>query len=91
MLDQLQDALYKRALDRRASLHKKEATYEGIVKVLSNNEGFCQTGWCRSEVCEGSLKEHQASIRCLLQDKEFPTCFKCGNASLGDIIVAKSY
>lgn len=91
LLDQLQGALYKRALEKRASLWKKEATFDGIVNVLSNNQGFCQTGWCRGLACEASLKEHQASIRCLLAEKEFPTCFKCGEPSLGDIIVAKSY
>lgn len=91
LLNQVQDALYKRALDKRASLHKKEAMFDDIVKILSNNQGFCQTGWCRSLECEGSLKEHQASIRCLLAEKEFSACFKCGAPSLSDIIVAKSY
>lgn len=91
LLDTVQAALFKRALDRRAALWCKEPTFDAIVKGLAEKHGFYQTGWCQNNECEAPLKEHQATIRCLLETAEFKNCFKCGSASKGDILIAKSY
>lgn len=91
MLDNLQAQLFKRAQDRRAALWHKEAKFDDIVKGLATKPGFYQTGWCRDENCEAKLKEHQASIRCLLEETTFATCFNCDQASVSDVLLAKSY
>lgn len=91
LLDAVQAGLFKRAQDRRAALWFKEDSFAAITKGLAEKQGFYQTGWCRSAVCEAPLKEHQATIRCLLETTEFKKCFNCDAVSLGDIIVAKSY
>ncbi|MCX5922000.1 MAG: proline--tRNA ligase [Candidatus Dependentiae bacterium] len=91
LLDEVQKQLFQRAFDRRAALWHKEATFAAISKKLSEQNGFYQTGWCRDEACEAPLKTVQASIRCLLQESTFAICFNCDKASLGDILIAKSY
>jgi prolyl-tRNA synthetase len=90
-LDLVQNALYTRAAERRSLLHHKVPNFEEVVKILTEGKGFCQTGWCTSAACEESIKQYQASIRCLLASEKVSRCFKCGEQALTEIIIAKSY
>jgi len=91
LLDEVQNQLFKRAQEKRAALWHKAATLQMITQQMTAQNGFYQTGWCRSLECELKLKAIQASIRCLLEIAEFATCFNCNASSAGDVIVAKSY
>ncbi|MDR3550777.1 MAG: His/Gly/Thr/Pro-type tRNA ligase C-terminal domain-containing protein, partial [Candidatus Babeliales bacterium] len=91
LLSEVQTLLFKRASEKRAALWHKEATFTSIAKSMSEKNGFYQTGWCRSIECETPLKGIQASIRCLLEESTFVSCFNCDKSSLGDVLIAKSY
>jgi prolyl-tRNA synthetase len=90
-LENLQTQMLIHAREKRKKLWHKVATLAEIIKGLAEQPGFYQTGWCRNPACEMKLKEHQATIRCLLDEKTFQTCFNCDNESKGDVLIAKSY
>jgi len=52
---------------------------------------FIRQGGAASQNVNKKLKEHKASIRCLLDEKTFSTCFNCEDKSQTDILIAKSY
>lgn len=90
-LTEIQHVLYDRAHERLKAMWFKGAKLSEFSKTLSDAGGFWQTGWCNNKECEKKLKEHQASIRCLLDQKTFAQCFNCDAKSETDILVAKSY
>lgn len=90
-LHEMQHALYEKANDRfKAMMHTGEKlTVFG--KELADTGGFWHTGWCGNTECEKQLKEHKATIRCLLESTEFKSCFNCDGKSTSDVLVAKAY
>jgi prolyl-tRNA synthetase len=90
-LADIQKMLFERARDRRASQWHKRAKLVEFAEDLKNKGGFYQTGWCRSRECEAKLKEYQATTRCIIEEKQFLTCFNCDLESPSDVMVAKSY
>jgi prolyl-tRNA synthetase len=90
-LAHIQQELYSRAHQRMyANWYKKEKLTD-FAHDLQEKGGFYQTGWCGNVECEKKLKEHKATIRCLLPEKMFDSCFACGKKSTNDILVAKAY
>jgi prolyl-tRNA synthetase len=87
----LHEQLLARATQRRDSMWYKKATLAEFSESLKDKGGFYQTGWCRDKSCELSLKEYSATIRCLIPEAEFSSCFKCGKASAGDVLIARAY
>lgn len=91
MLDIIQNELFLRAKARYAAMWHKIAKLEDFSEKLEKENGIYQTGWCQDIECETKLKEHSANTRCVLESKEFATCFACDKPSVSDVIVAKSY
>lgn len=91
MCQKFQQELLRRAQERRDAQWHKQAKLQEFARSLEEHGGFYQTGWCKRAECEIKLKEHKATIRCVLNDNEFSTCFHCGQDSMNDILVAKSY
>lgn len=90
-LIEFQKNLFNKAHQKRASMWHKIAKLVDFSKSLEEKGGFYQTGWCKREECEQTIKELKATIRCVLQEKEFETCFNCERPSTNDILVAKAY
>lgn len=90
-LDLIQAELFKRAHDRRAKQWHKVAKLADFAQKLETDGGFYQTGWCGSLECETQIKMAKATIRCVLDTKEFSHCFTCDKESPSDILVAKAY
>jgi prolyl-tRNA synthetase len=90
-LQKLQQDMLERARLHTKGLWYKEAKLADIAKQLEEKSGFYQTGWCGKPECEQKLKEYKASIRCLLSEKTFSSCFNCNEKSEMDILIAKSY
>lgn len=88
---EFQQELYNRALARRQSMWHKAAKLAEFADDLEHKGGFFQIGWCRQTPCEQIIKEHKATIRCVLEVKEFEHCFNCGKPSSSDVLIAKSY
>ena len=90
-LIELQKALFDRAQARLVQNWHKAAKLDQFGPNLENHAGIYQTGWCQSPACEAELKKFKATTRCLIEDREFETCFNCDQASSTDVIVAKAY
>ncbi|MBP9765524.1 proline--tRNA ligase [Candidatus Babeliales bacterium] len=90
-LDAIQNQLFKMAQDRYASMWHTAESFEDFKEALEKNNGIYQVGWCQDHACEASLKEIAASIRCMVDSQKLTKCFKCGNPSLGDVIVGRAY
>lgn len=91
LMQKLQQELLKRAQERRDTQWHKQAKLSEFAASLEEHGGFYQTGWCKRSECEALLKEHKATIRCMLPETTFTTCFNCDQASTQDILVAKAY
>jgi prolyl-tRNA synthetase len=90
-LDRIQTTLFERAQVRLKQQWHPATKLVDFSAALANENGFYQVGWCRSPECEAVLKEHQATIRCLLTDKQQTVCFHCEKPSTGDVLIAKAY
>ncbi len=89
-LKDFQKLMYDKALAVRDSLFQNAKTFDEVVTVGQNC--VVKTGFCGSRTCEETLKEHKLSIRCILEGtKTFAHCFKCHNASIDDVLIARSY
>jgi prolyl-tRNA synthetase len=83
--------LYDRAHKNFKAMWHTAETLAEIVANLEVKPGFYQTGWCQDKACEAVLKEHKATTRCLINEHTFKKCFNCGNPSIQDVLVARSY
>jgi len=90
-LNDIQDAMFKRAHERRQQMWYKEAKLKDFGGKLDDQPGFYQTGWCGDLVCEQQLKEYKATTRCLLTETTFKECFVCDKPNKHDVLVAKAY
>ncbi len=90
-LEQIQKNLFERALSRRNSMWHKSIKLVDFANKLESDGGFYQVGWCKRSECELKLKEHKATIRCVLEEQTSPICFNCDLESKNDILLAKAY
>lgn len=91
-LDNIQAALLKRATEnqrRQWIVTDKPLTVFG--PELEARGGFYQVGWCGRPETVAEFKRYGATIRCVLPTHEQKTCCITGEASTGDIVVAKAY
>lgn len=90
-LTKIQATMLERAQARLKTQWHRADKLADFAQKLTADGGFFQVGWCRSAECEATLKEYQATIRCLLPETTHKTCFCCDKPSTGDVLVAKSY
>jgi prolyl-tRNA synthetase len=90
-LELIHNEMFKKAQERMRALWHKKAKLDEFKDDLEKIGGFYQTGWCGAAACEQKLKEYKATIRCLLPESEFNTCFLCDKKSIADILIAKAY
>lgn len=90
-LQELQDQMFARAQTRLAKMWHKIGKLADFGAKLENENGLYQAGWCLAPACELKLKEHKATVRCLIDTKEFTTCFACDLPSKSDLIIGKAY
>ena len=94
LLDEIQKALFDRAVRFREEHTSRTASYEEFRKIMEGRPGFVVAPWCGSATCEAEIKsETQATIRSLSLE-ETPAsgpCLKCGNEGKTDAWFAKAY
>lgn len=90
-LQEMQDQMLARAQQRLIGMTNKIAKLVDFGPRLESQNGLYQTGWCLAPACELQLKTHKATVRCLLDQAEFTTCFACEQPSKGDIVIGKAY
>ena len=91
-LEEIQAALFQRALDFRKSLTFEPADYAEFKTAVE--KGFAHTWWCGSSDCEAKIKnETKATMRCipLEQPGGQGHCIYCGNSAKDKAIFAKAY
>jgi len=92
-LDELQTALYNRALAFREAHSHQVDDYEAFKSAIDGG-GFFWAHWCGGAECEARVKEEtKATIRCLPFDagQEAGRCFVCGGDSERRVVWARAY
>jgi prolyl-tRNA synthetase len=91
-LDDIQKALYDRALDFRKNNTFEPRDYDGFKSAVER--GFSYSLWCGDGQCEKSIKdETKATLRCIPfeQKDESGPCIYCGRPAREKAYFAKAY
>ncbi len=98
LLDQIQQALYTRALEFRKSHTARVATYDEFKAAMEGRPGFLIASWCGSAECEAQIKaDTQATLRNIPLDAgdtagaKSAVCVRCGQPADAEAWFAKSY
>jgi prolyl-tRNA synthetase len=94
LLEEIQKALFQKALDFRESSTRPASTLEEMEIILSEHRGYVRAYWCGRNSCEDQVKTRTtATIRCLpLDDHSEPgKCVVCGADAPHRVLFAKSY
>ena len=91
LLITIQNSLFAKAKQRRDEQWHQAEKLEEFGKLLEEQNGIYQVGWCGNAACEAKLKSFKGTIRCLLSEKKHKNCFACSEQSTVDILVAKAY
>jgi prolyl-tRNA synthetase len=92
MLEEIQQALYDRALEFRRANTAEPADYGEFKKAVE--KGFAFSWWCGGTDCEEKIKEEtKATMRCipLEQPGGSGKCIYCGQPAADKAIFAKAY
>jgi prolyl-tRNA synthetase len=94
LMIEIQNSLYKKALDFRDSHITLVDSFEEFKNVLERKGGFISAHWDGTEETEAKIKElTKATIRCIPTDEtpEEGVCFYTGKPSKGRVLFAKAY
>lgn len=94
LLVEIQDTLYKKALEFRDSHITEVNSFEEFKTVLETKTGFVSAHWDGTAESEEKIKGlTKATIRCvpLDQKKELGSCVFTGKPSSGRVLFAKAY
>jgi prolyl-tRNA synthetase len=94
LLTQIQENIYKKALDFRDSATYSADTMDEFLKILDNGGGFVYAHWDGTSETEEKIKETtKATIRCipLMNKQEKGKCIFTGNESLQRVLFARAY
>ncbi|EAY25774.1 proline--tRNA ligase [Microscilla marina] len=93
-LEDMQQGIYKKALDFRTEKTTKVDTYEEFKQVLDEKGGFVLAHWDGTADTEDKIKnETKATIRCIPLDDEAETgqCIYSGQPSARRVLFARAY
>ncbi len=94
-LEEIQNNLYKRALDMREQKTSTAVSIEEMKTKLKENPGFIKAMWCNDRQCEDTIKEQTgASIRCIPFKQEIigdGNCICCGKPADKMVYLARAY
>ncbi len=94
LMEEIQQNIFKKALDYRNSMITKVDTWEEFVEVLDNKGGFVAAHWDGTPETEVAIKEAtKATIRCIPLDavEEEGKCIYSGKPSKMRVLFARSY
>ena len=94
LLHEIQQSLYRRALQFRDEHTSRAATYDEFKETMEGRPGFVIAGWCGSADCEAQIKaDTQATLRNIPFGSEqvSGTCVRCGQPSTAEAWFAKAY
>jgi prolyl-tRNA synthetase len=95
LLEDMQSALFERALAFRRDNTFRAKTYADFLKLIDDPGGFIEAGWCGEPACEAKVKEEtKATIRLLpLQEAsmEGGACIVCAEKARHTAVFARAY
>jgi prolyl-tRNA synthetase len=94
LLDEIQQTIYKKALDFRVEKTTEVNSWKEFVGILEEKGGFVSAHWDGTTETEEKIKElTKATIRCIPLDQknESGTCILTGKPSSGRVLFAKAY
>jgi len=94
LLSEIQEGLFRRALEFRDKSVHQVNDYEEFKKVLDEKGGFVNAHWDGTSETEKLIKEEtKATIRCIPLDnpKEEGKCIKTGKPSTQRVLFARAY
>ncbi|MDQ3211860.1 MAG: proline--tRNA ligase, partial [Acidobacteriota bacterium] len=94
LLDDIQAALYARALRFREEHTRRVETYDEFKSAMEGRPGFLIAHWCGSGECEAQIKaDTQATLRNIPFGSGSSTgpCVRCGQSATVEAWFAKSY
>lgn len=94
LLEEIQENLFNRAIEHRATHTTEVTTFEEFKDVIENKGGFVLAHWDGTEETEDKIKEiTKATIRCIPNDAKLEegTCVFTGNPSTRKVLFAKAY
>ena len=94
LLKEMQEGLFKKALDFRDSHITEVNSFEEFKNILENKTGFISAHWDGSIETEDKIKEiTKATIRCIPLEfrEEEGVCVYSGKPSKGRVLFAKAY
>jgi prolyl-tRNA synthetase len=93
LLEEIQQALYQRALDFRKANTRHVSTFRELARAIEDRQ-FADAFWCGDPACEEKIKdETKASNRCMPIDQpgDSGQCVVCGKPSSTHAIFARAY
>ena len=94
LLKDIQDNLFRQALEFRDNNTHMVNTYEEFQQKLEEKRGLFQAFWCGDQRCEEEIKnDTKATIRCIPFGKEDENgpCLYCGREGGKMVYLARSY
>ena len=94
LMDEIQQSIFRKALDYRSSMITKVDTWDEFVDVLENKGGFISAHWDGTVETEVAIKDAtKATIRCIPMDavEEEGKCVFSGKPSHRRVLFARSY
>ena len=94
MLAQIQEDLFKKAIDYRTEHTTEVNDFEEFKSVLNDKGGFVSAHWDGTSETEEKIKDlTKATIRCISLDRveASGSCVFTGNPSKGRVLFAKAY
>ena len=93
LLDEIQENIYRKALQFRETHTFKVNTWEELVDVLENRGGYALAHWDGTTESEDRIRETKATIRCIPMEvkKEQGKCIVSGKPSRQRVVIAKAY
>ncbi len=94
LLEEIQNSLYKKALDFRDSHITEVENFDDFKDILKNKGGFISAHWDGTTETEDKIQEiTKATIRCIPMDtkEEDGKCVFTGNPSKRRVLFAKAY
>lgn len=93
LLEEIQENLYNRALERRNSMLYTADTYDEFKNIAENKLGFIKINWCGDRACEEQIKEETGlKSRCILEEEPSDgACVVCGKAGKHKIYFGRQY
>jgi len=93
LLDDIQQGLFKRALDFRAEHTSTANSWDEFLAAIEGRPGFVIARWCGDAACEARIKaETQATIRNLPFEQVLEgMCVRCDKPAITEARFAKAY